>query len=303
MNLKQLEYFMAVVETKNITQAAKRLFVSQPPMSRQLTALEAEIGVRLFTRTNRGVELTDAGKLLYARSQTILSYIKDTQEAVQEAETGVWGRIKVGTVYTAIPCFARGVKQFRQQYPKVEFYVEPSLPNELLIKLEKGVIDVAFLRSPMSEVGNFPYMILENEPLVLAIHRDLDPCPEQDVIDVELLRDVPFCAQARAANWDYRNWDYNAMLREECLKRGFELNAVYECNGAMSALMLTCSGLAACYIPVEVFRLLRCEQVNLKQVAGLETCTAPILLWNNTSYISRSLRLFLEHFKQHLTEK
>ena len=297
MNIRQLEYFIAIVETRSITQAAKRLFVSQPPMSRQVALLEEEMGVRLLVRTNRGVELTDAGKVLYKRSKGLLNDLKEMVEEAQETESGVRGHIKVGAVYSAIPCFANYVRGFRQQYPNVDFYLEPSLPHELLISLQKGDIDVAFLRSPMSETGNYPSILLEEERLVLAIHETMDPCPERDTIPVEQLKELPFCAQARAPNWDYRNWDYNASLQEECRRRGFSLNAIYECKGALASLMLTCAGLAACYVPEKVCQLIQCPEVHLKGVEGLTIQTAPILLWNGENYVSRCLRLFLEYFK------
>lgn len=72
MNLQQMEYFVAIAETKSITLAAKKLFISQPPMSRQLALLEKEIGAELLVRTNRGVELTSAGEIFYAKCAVFL---------------------------------------------------------------------------------------------------------------------------------------------------------------------------------------------------------------------------------------
>lgn len=294
MNLQQMEYFVAIAETKSITLAAKKLFISQPPMSRQLALLEKEIGAELLVRTNRGVELTSAGEIFYAKCCSILDAIHDMKETVQEAASGIRGQIKIGTIYTAVPLLAQVTDQFHTLYPNVTFYVEPSLPDELLRKLEKGTVDVALLRSPMSETGNFPYMKLGEEPLVLALHERMDPVPNEEEIDIHMLNGISFCAQIRAANWDFKNWDYNALLRDECRKNGFDISSIYECNGALAALMLTCAGIAACYIPRSVFHLLRCEHIHLKQIRGLSPLTEPILLWNNTNYTSRCLRTFLD---------
>ena len=121
------------------------------------------------------------------------------------------------------------------------------------------------------------------------------------MIQIEELKGLPFCAQIGALNWEYRNWDYNAMLQNECMRKEFSLNAIYECNGALSSLMMTCAGLAACYIPEDIFHLLRCRQVHLKRVAGINAATTPILLWNSAGYTSRCLRLFLDYFKDHFS--
>ena len=79
MELRQLEYFRVIAETESIHEAARRLNMSQPPLSYQLKQLEAELNVTLFERTRQGVRLTEAGKLLYDRSANLLEYVKSTE--------------------------------------------------------------------------------------------------------------------------------------------------------------------------------------------------------------------------------
>ena len=79
MELRQLEYFRVIAETESIHEAARRLNMSQPPLSYQLKQLEAELNVTLFERTRQGVRLTEAGKLLYDRSANLLEYMKSTE--------------------------------------------------------------------------------------------------------------------------------------------------------------------------------------------------------------------------------
>ena len=85
MELRQLEYFCRIADTGSINQAARRLNMSQPPLSCQLRLLEDELGVRLFDRTRRGVELTEAGRLLYSRAASLLEYVRSTRQEVAEA--------------------------------------------------------------------------------------------------------------------------------------------------------------------------------------------------------------------------
>ena len=106
MELRQLEYFRVIAETESIHEAARRLNMSQPPLSYQLKQLEAELNVTLFERTRQGVRLTEAGKLLYDRSANLLEYVKSTE--LEVAKVGKKRVLRLGltptTVATNLPC-------------------------------------------------------------------------------------------------------------------------------------------------------------------------------------------------------
>ena len=85
MEIRQLEYFHEIAATGSINEAARRLNMSQPPLSYQIKQLEAELKVKLFERTRAGVTLTEAGKLLYDRTENILSYVRSTELEVSKA--------------------------------------------------------------------------------------------------------------------------------------------------------------------------------------------------------------------------
>src|SRR5215217_7691577 len=121
MELRHVRCFLAVAEELHFGRAAAKLHIAQPPLSQQIKQLETEIGVRLFDRTNRRVELTAAGK---AFRETAARALEQTQEAVrtaQRVQRGESGRLVVGFVgsaaYTGLP---RAIRAFRKQYPGVE---------------------------------------------------------------------------------------------------------------------------------------------------------------------------------------
>lgn len=95
MELRQLEYFRVIAETESIHEAARRLNMSQPPLSYQLKQLEAELNVTLFERTRQGVRLTEAGKLLYDRSANLLEYVKSTE--LEVAKVGKKRVLRLGS--------------------------------------------------------------------------------------------------------------------------------------------------------------------------------------------------------------
>ena len=121
MELRQLEYFRVIAETESIHEAARRLNMSQPPLSYQLKQLEAELNVTLFERTRQGVRLTEAGKLLYDRSANLLEYVKSTE--LEVAKVGKKRVLRLGitptTVATIMPC----VSLFSRRNPDVNFEV------------------------------------------------------------------------------------------------------------------------------------------------------------------------------------
>lgn len=296
MNLQQIKLFVTIAETKNITQAAKQLFISQPAVSRQLSLLESELGYSLLIRNNRGVELSDTGEVLYARGKRILNDLDDMAFCVREADTDVQGLIIIGTIYTCIPLLTRVLQEFQRDYPNVTFRILPDIPHRLVEDLSKGNIQLALLRAPMSETHNFPYMLFQPEQTCLAIHESIDPNPDSDVIQLEQLQNIPICFSMQNQK-EFRNWDYGAILQEECLKRDFPLRRTYECSGTIADLMLTCSGLAASCIPQDTLGLFQCEHVRFKRIAGVSLTTQPLLLWNSDNHTTKALLLLLDYFK------
>ena len=123
MNIRQLEYFIVMAETQQITEAAQQLYIAQPPLSRSLQRLENELGVVLFTRTKKGIELTDTGKVLYEKGRLLLKNYKDMLNVIKETEEGVSGTVRIGTGYP--PQFLCWLAKF---FP----YVNTTLPWNLI---------------------------------------------------------------------------------------------------------------------------------------------------------------------------
>ena len=117
MNFKQLEYFCAVAECKSISNAARSLHVAQPPISRQIALLEDELGVCLFTRSNKGVELTEAGQSLYEQSQHMFQHLRMIVDSVRDVNAGVRGQLKIGILYSNAPVVLELLQEYHKQFP------------------------------------------------------------------------------------------------------------------------------------------------------------------------------------------
>lgn len=292
MNLKQLEYFLSAVEMKNITAASRKLHIAQPPVSRQISLLEEEVGALLLNRSNRGIETTEAGQIVYNKAKEIFGAIAEMTEMVREAEAGVRGEIRIGTIYSALPVLIDKLKYIRQHYPLIRLKIMHGDPYELTELMETGRIDVMFLRSPTCETGDYQYKILEEDNLALVVHRDLDPAPDLAELEIEHLRNLPLC-MLRSGNY----WGYNEFLVDECRKNGFTPNIICECHDTSVALTLVMEKLGASYQPRNIISLLAHPHIYIKPIRNFQTKTYPTLIWNDAVHLSRPVRIFLSLFQ------
>ncbi len=171
MELRHLRYFLAVAEELNITRAARRLNMSQPPLTQQIKALEAELGVALIDRAGYRIRLTDAGRLFALEAGRILEEVRRAAQMARAAASGASGRVRVGFTESASfnPLLTSALRVFRAAYPGVEVSLEEHPSIELAAELREGRIDVAFVRPPLREGRGLVFDLLEREPLVAAL--------------------------------------------------------------------------------------------------------------------------------------
>ena len=167
MELRHLRYFIAVAEEGHITRAAERLGMQQPPLSRQIKAIEQEMDVQLFRRKARGVELTDAGRAFLDDARAMLAHLDHAFDTARRTARGEQGRISVG--YTLFhPLVPRVIREFRQAFPLVSLTLEESSPYDLIERMQNDKIDVAFITLIADQEGVAIEPLLE-EPRVVAL--------------------------------------------------------------------------------------------------------------------------------------
>lgn len=148
MNIKQLRYFLVVAEEKQITSAAKRLYIAQPPLSYQLKQLEIELGAQLFKRTAHGIELTDAGQILQSYASEILSLSESVKNQVHKTVSGELGTIAIGMASSStglIPM--KSFQDLTKFYPEINFDIYEDNTFGIIDKLEKKTIDLGIVRT------------------------------------------------------------------------------------------------------------------------------------------------------------
>jgi DNA-binding transcriptional LysR family regulator len=171
MELRHLRYFLAVAEELNFTRAARRLNIAQPPLTQQIKALEAELGVMLFDRSTYRIELTAAGKLFAAEVARILNDVQDAVLLTQRAARGVVGQMRVGFTESASfnPVVPATFRTFRALCPGVEIALEEHQSIELIEALREGRVDAAFVRPPVNTGQGLTMDLLVAEEMVVAL--------------------------------------------------------------------------------------------------------------------------------------
>lgn len=185
MNLKQLRYFLVVAEEKQITSAAKRLYIAQPPLSYQLKQLEKELGAQLFKRTAHGIELTDAGQIFQSYANEIISLAQNAENQVHKTISGELGTIAIGMASSStglIPMTS--FNELRQYYPEISFDIYEDNTYGILDKLEKKTIDLGIVRTPYNQTGLNTKTLTTEKMMAISVDPDFREKKELRIKDL-----------------------------------------------------------------------------------------------------------------------
>lgn len=172
MELRHLRYFVAVAEEQNVSRAAKRLHVSQPPLSRQIRDLEDELGVALFDRGAKSFRLTEAGRVLLAEARAILRGAEGAVQMVKDVAGGKRGEISVGYAPSlTVELLPRALRHFRKSSPGVRVRLHDLSTQEMLRGLNDGSLHMAMMvQVPSKALAGLVFEELQRQPVCVALH-------------------------------------------------------------------------------------------------------------------------------------
>ncbi len=166
MNIKQLKYFLVVAEERQITSAAKKLYIAQPPLSYQLKQLEKEVGVQLFVRTAHGIELTEEGKVFQKYAEKIVSLSISAQSQIHQIKEGELGKIRIGVISSCgVVVPNEQFKKLVKYYPNVSFEIHEANTFGTVEQLQDGILDLGIVRTPFNLEG-LNFKDFHQEPMV-----------------------------------------------------------------------------------------------------------------------------------------
>ncbi len=246
MELRHLSYFIAVAEELHFGRAAARLHLAQPPLSRQIRQLEAELGVPLFERDKRHVRLTDAGAVLLGEARAVLAHAEQAAHAARRAARGEVGTLAVGFIGAASYSVLPGIVQaFRARFPGVELVLQEMTTAEQLQALRGGQIRAGLVRPPVADAALAAETVLR-EPLVVALPA-VHPLAAQRRVAIAALAGEPWVLFPRRLAADL----YDQILGL-CERAGFRPRLAQEAMQMQTVARLVGAGIGVSLVPRSV---------------------------------------------------
>lgn len=272
MDFHKLKAFVAVVEESNISRAAIRLNMQQPPLTRIIQSLEQELDTVLLKRLPRGVEVTEAGKVLYQEALTILAHAQAIPKRVQNISLGLEGEINIGFtnsvgLHSFLPMLLR---EFRESFSNVSIHLEEDGSNSLINSIVNEKNDIVFVRKPAPIGLGLNSLHILDEALIVALpnnHILAEGNAAIRLLDLEL---YDFVLYRRLAGQDL----FDNILAS-CYQAGFSPNIVQEAPRLTSSLNLIAAGIGLSIVP-ESIRDFWNKQIVYKALHADQPCIAPI---------------------------
>ena len=292
IELRHLRYVLAVAEEGNISRAAERLGIRQPPLTRQIRLLEAELGVALFQRLPRGVRVTEAGRAFVEEAAAVVARAARLPETARRAARGERGRIGVGFTSSSAfhPFVTRAIRAFRQERPGVLIELEEGSTGELVSALQEEHLDAAFIRSSKADAAGLRIEPLLAEAMVAALPAG-HALARGERIALAALAGETFVLYRRPAGPGL----YDAIIAA-CHAAGFNPEIGQEAPRLPSTLSLVAAGLGVSIVPASMRRL-DSDGVAYLELDGCPELVAPLLLATRRSDRSIILRHFREQVK------
>lgn len=288
MDVRQLRYFLAIAEEGNISGAAKRLHIAQPPLSQQLKLLENELDVQLVKRGSRRIQLTEAGCILRNRAEQIIDLIETTVKELKEINQGYKGTLSIGTVASlGASILADRIRSFHRQYPDVSFQLREGDTHRITELLRSGVIEIGIVRFPFdSEI--YESIRWPDEPMIAAIAPDSDWNFEghKTSLSLEELAAKPLILHRR----------HEKIILESCRQKGFEPQVLCKSDDVRSALSWANAGIGVAVIPKSAVDLMPNTGLVYKEINEASLETAAAVIWMRNRYLSTAARHFLKMF-------
>ncbi len=281
MELRHLKYFIAVAEELHFGRAARKLNISQPPLSQQIRQLEEKVGVQLFTRTRRRVEITPAGLVFLAEARRIMALSEDAVRRAIRADKGEIGQLAMGYIgsanYSVLPPV---VREFRRVFRDVDLSLTELNTSHQLEALHSGRIQVGFLRLPRGiKKEGLTVEPVFREPLLVALPRNHRLKREMS-ISLRLLAKDLFIMIPRD-----RGPGFFDNIIALCQKEGFSPSIVLEASQFHTVIGLVAAGIGIAVVPASMERS-RIEGVVFRKIAGkAETVLSMAWIAGNESLV------------------
>ena len=278
MEIKQLEYFRAIVEAGTISGAARELHMTQPPLSYQIKMMEEELKVSLFLRGTKRITLTEAGKTLYEQAEKILTLTELTKSEVLKSSQAT--TLHIGMTPSTVSMMSNYLQQFARRYPQIRFDIHEGSTFTLKEQMENQQVDITTLRTPIALSGCEVKSLAKERLLAMAI-------PEypwfegKTSVSLHELMDQPLILSRR----------YQKYMLSVFEKAGVTQNIYCACEDARTALIIAEKGLGIAILPASMLK--QSEKLKAWEIKDADLATEILLVWRK-GRVAVEVKKFLE---------
>lgn len=288
MEIRVLRYFLTVVREEGINRAAEVLHITQPTLSRQLSQLEEEVGVKLFHRGARKITLTNEGILLRRRAEEILSLVDRTERELVEQEELVDGRIVIGCgELAAVQVLPEIIEAFHEKYPLVTYDIFTGNADLVKEQMEKGLIDIGVLLEPIN-IEKFDFIRLAGKERWVVLMRPNAPLADKEAVSARDLENLPIILPRRTnVQNELTNW----------LGDSFQtMQVLFTSNLSTNSAIMVQKGLAYSIVIEGSVPFWDKEKIAYRPLCPELTANS-VLAWKKQQPFSLAATKFIEHMK------
>lgn len=287
-----MRYFIAVAEEENMSKAAKKLHISQPPLSRQIKLLEQELGVDLFIRKQGRLHLSSAGYYLKDQAKQMIAMLDKTEERIKSTFRKDVGNIIIGTIETLGASRLPGwIKINHNLFPKITYDIINSSTDVIIKRLNEGSIDIGIVREPFNS-ERFECIRLPEDAWVVVMREEEDKMPKKNKIDLSELSKEKLILPGRTSH-------------EEQIRQWFELigmqpDVVCRYNALSSGIALAKSGVGVLLCPKSATNIMRDRSLNVKQIINPKLDTSAVVITPKYSSLTPAIQHFIDVIKNNI---
>lgn len=287
MDIRQLKYFLTIAEEENITRAAKRLHIAQPPLSHQLRLLEDELGVKLIDRNTRKIQLTDTGEKLRYRARQMLNLMETTVKELKDINEGLQGTLLIGTVPSSgATLLPERIHNFHEKYPDIDFQIWDGDTYRVMELLNNGTIEIGIIRTPFNS-KIYESICLPKESMVAA-SCNLYSREKQEIMEITELENKPLVIDRR-----FENVIVNAFEKE-----GVKPKIICRGDDVRSILLWASTGIGVAIVPKVAIGLIPNSNLKYRGINLISVETQTAIIWMKNRYLSSAARHFLKTFEE-----
>lgn len=286
MDIRHLKYFLKVAEFKSFTKAAQDLYITQPTISKMVKNIEEELGVVLFNRSGKEIELTDAGQIIFEQAHNIVNSFQHLSSELDDLVNLKKGHIRIGLPpMIGSSFFPKVLGKFREQYPDVTIQLVEVGAKKVEEDVESGVLDIGVVLLPTKE-ELFQSFALVKEKLVLLVH-PTHPFADKQAVSLHELENESFV-------FFREDFALHDRIIAECVRAGFQPRVIYESSQWDFISEMVAANFGIALLPDPICRELDEERIRVLPLIDPVIPWHLVMIWRKERYLSFAAREWIQ---------